>query len=401
MAANQLVTTPAVGNHARVRSRDWAVVLLVAATAGVSQTFGRFTYSLLLTDVRDDFELSNTAAGALGTVNLAAYLAGTIVVSMVVRRLGVSAVARIGIVASTTGIAVLAWSPGLAVLVIGQIVTGFGGAAVWVTAPVLAAERVEQARRGLAIGMASVGIGGAIVIASTIEASLPTEDWRTVYRVEAAAAVVITLLALRLLTGRPTVTSEASGLDALRAIPGWRGLLVAYSLYGLTVALFVNFIVASLEDDSGYSAIEAAAAFSAFGFGTIIGGPSFGPLSDRFGRRAALVAALGLMAGAAVVVPTGARPWATIAAFVFGVAFTGVPTTVAARIRDHVDGPGFGAAFGAATLGFGAALMIGPQLGGALGDAAGSFTPVFVLTAAVAAIAAGFAFVATPSSEPG
>ena len=51
------------------------VVVLVMAGACVAQAFGRFTYGVLLPAVRDDMLGSNRAAGLLGTVNVAAYLA--------------------------------------------------------------------------------------------------------------------------------------------------------------------------------------------------------------------------------------------------------------------------------------------------------------------------------------
>jgi MFS family permease len=79
----------------------------------------------------------------------------------------------------------------------------------------------------------------------------------------------------------------------------------------------------------------------------------------------------------AVVLPVGWRPWSLVAAFAFGMAFTGVPTTVTARVSDAVPPDRFGAAYSAATLAFGAGLLIGPQLGGVLADRTGSFRPVF------------------------
>jgi predicted MFS family arabinose efflux permease len=181
----------------------------------------------------------------------------------------------------------------------------------------------------------------------------------------------------------------------VKAVRGWRPLLGAYAAYGLSLALFINYLVASLRDNSGYSASEAAFAFTAFGVGTIAGGPILGPVSDRFGRRAGLVVAFGLMILCSSVIPTGGRPWATLAAAGFGLAFTGVPTGVAATIRDDVDGTAFGSAFGAATLAFGAALMVGPQLGGIVGDITGSFDLVFVLAALTATVGLGLAVAAT------
>ena len=383
----------------------WLVVLVIAGAAGVAQTFGRFTYSLLLTDVRDDLGLSNTVAGSLGTANLVAYLAGTIMVSVTVGRTGLVAMTRAGIVASTVGIGLLTWSPSLVVVAAGQIVAGFGGAAVWVTAPSLATASVAPERRGLAIGLAGTGIGGAMIAASAVAARLDTDSWRKVYGFQLIVAVLLVVavaLVVRVRSAVASPTSGRRGLAAVTSVTGWRPLLGAYAAYGLAVALFINYLVASLRDDSGYSANDAALAFSAFGAGTIGGGPLLGPVSDRFGRRWALVVAFGLMIVCASIVPTGVRPWSTVAAVGFGLAFTGVPTGVAATIRDEVDGTVFGAAFGAATLAFGAALMVGPQLGGVIGDVTGSFDLVFVLAAATSAVGLVLAVIATarPAVRP-
>ncbi len=380
--------------------RLWLVVVIVAAAAGVAQTFGRFTYSLLLTDVRDDLGLSNTLAGGLGTVNLLAYLTGTVIVTLSVGRTGLETTTKIGIVGSTIGIGLLAWSPTLAIVVVGQVVTGLGGAAVWVTAPSLASASVGPRRRGLAIGLAGTGIGGAMIAASTVAARVDGGAWRSVYVVQFAVALVV----LALLVAVVRVPSAAPapgrhGLAAVRSVPRWRFLLGAYAAYGFALALFINYLVASLRDDSGYSANQAAFVFSAFGVGTIGGGPILGPLSDRFGRRAGSVVAFGLMTVCSSIVPTGAQPWTTLAAVGFGLAFTGVPTLVAATIRDEIDGAAFGSAFGSATLAFGAALMIGPQVGGVIGDVAGSFDLVYVTAAVTSAIGLALVLAATSSAD--
>ncbi len=91
------------------------------------------------------------------------------------------------------------------------------------------------------------------------------------------------------------------------------------------------------------------------------------------------------MAGAALLGLIGIQPWPTIAALVFGLAFAGVPTSLAAHLSDHLSSQRFGAAFGTITLAFGIAQMSGPQLGGIIGDVTGSFTLVFVVSATIAA----------------
>jgi predicted MFS family arabinose efflux permease len=221
-----------------------------------------------------------------------------------------------------------------------------------------------------------------------LEATVAADTWRSVYRVEAAIAVVVFLLSLRYLRGGRPVTVGVSGLASVRLVPGWRRLLWAYGLFATGMSLFVSYMVAVLEEDAAWSSSAASLAFTAVGVGTVVGGPVFGPLSDRLGRAMVLVIAFSIMTVTALVLPTGARPWSLVAAFCFGAAFTGVPTTIAARVSDYVAAESFGAAFGVATLSFGFGLMIGPQLGGLIGDVAGSFRPVFALSAACALVGA-------------
>ena len=90
-------------------------------------------------------------------------------------------------------------------------------------------------------------------------------------------------------------------------------------------------------------------------------------------------------------------------ACVFGLAFTGVPFAVTVVVSDHTQGAAFGSAYGVATIVFGLGLAIGPQLGGVITDAAGSFRPAFMVSVAcglLGMIAAGWVSRATANAAP-
>lgn len=366
--------------------RALLVVLVTSAAACVSQAFGRFTYSLLFTDVRDDLGLSNTVAGAIGSANLGAYLLGSLAVGLIVGRWGLARTLAVGICGSTLSLAVLSWGPSLPVVFPAATTAGFFGAFVWITGPGLATAAVGPARRGMAVGMIGAGIGIGIVAASLLASATGVEGWRHVYRVEAfvgAAVAVGVLVGLRPELGRPSAPAAVGpggrrvGLSAITDMPGWAGLLTAYAMFAWALTSFVTFTVAVLDEDAGWTRGQAATAFTALGVGTVAGGPVFGPMSDRFGRGRALAVAFAVITVTAVVLPVGWHPTSLVAAFAFGMAFTGVPTTVTARVSDAIPPDRFGAAYSAATLAFGAGLLIGPQLGGVLADRTGSFRPVF------------------------
>lgn len=375
-------------------ARGVAVLAIVSAAVAVSQSFGRFTYSVLLTDIRDDLGVSNTIAGTLGSANLAAYLFGSLVVSLVVGRLGVVRIAQLGLASVTVGLALLAWGDNGLVVAVGLVITGLTAAGVWVTAPALATAQLGPERRASAIGLTSLGVGAGMVIASYLDTVV---EWREVYRIEVVIALVTLAASLLVIRGTETYAPQRIGLDAIRGVPGWRPLLAAYGAYGATIALVITFLVALLEDDAGYSSSRATAAFTTLAIGSVIGGPLFGHITDRFGRRFGLASSFALLSAMSLVIATGHRPAATMAAFVFGASFTGGPVAVGARIADHTDGSRFGAAYGMATLVFGIGLSLGPQLGGALADWTGSFRPAFVIASAAALSGAWLAGRAVPA----
>ncbi len=178
------------------------------------------------------------------------------------------------------------------------------------------------------------------------------------------------------------------GFAALRQVRGWVPLTIAYASFGFAYILVIAFLVARLEDDAGFTGDEAAAMFSLLGVATVLGGATLGPLSDRIGRRITITATFSAFAACTLLVLTGSRPLVAIAVFGIGAMFSGVPALITAHVVDNTTPETYGPAFSAATLAFGVMQMISPQIGGAIADVAGSFTPVFILSAIVSCVGA-------------
>ncbi|MDQ3468583.1 MAG: MFS transporter [Actinomycetota bacterium] len=403
------------------RSRSSSAVLIVAlvmAGACVAQSFGRFTYGVVLPAVRDDLLGSNGAAGLLGTVNVGAYLAGTVVVASVSTRVALITLIKVGLCLSTGGLLLASFATSAVVLGAALVAMGLGGAAIWIPSPRVASAALPPHRRGLAAGLVGMGIGIGIVFAGRLSDTLRhgqgDESWRDVYRVEALIGIGVLVAALVFLRPRaaaagdddrvvaPAVprrvapaavasgspSSGLGGFAVLNRIDGWLALTLAYAAFGFMYLLVFAFLVARLEDDAGFSADRASAMFSLVGVAAIFGGILLGPLSDRIGRRATMVGAFVAFGASVLVILPGEQTWVIVGAIGVGMSFSGLPAVIAAYVVDATDAATYGPAYSAATLAFGVAQMAAPQVGGLIADWRGSFTVVFVISAAVAAVGA-------------
>jgi MFS family permease len=306
---------------------------------------------------------------------------------------------RIGLTISTAALGLAAIAPNGPVLGIALFAMGIGGAVIWIPAPAISARSLPPERAGMAVGLVGSGIGVGLLFAGQLSAFLDRRSdapdlWQRMYQIEFGVAVVVLLGAfvfLRSQGDRPSLGGGFGGVTALKTVAGWIPATVAYAAFGFAYILVLGFLVARLEDDSGFTSGQAATMFSVLGASTVFGGMTLGPLSDRIGRRLTLTSAFTIFGLCTLLVLTGRQPWVAIASVGVGLMFSGMPSMIIAHIVDHTTVDNYGPAFSAATLAFGATQMISPQIGGAIADAFGSFTWVFVLSAALSFVGAAFA----------
>ncbi len=376
--------------HPRLSGRTIVSLLAILAAAMVAQSFGRFTYPVLLKAINDDVLHSLSRSGSLGTISLAAYLLGSGVVSWLSTRFDPSRIIKLGLVFSSVGLALLATSTGFLSLAIGLFVAGLGGAAVWVPAPGLAAALAGPSSGGMAIGFFGSGIGLGIFVVgpltNAVRAGSGVGAWRPVYLIETVVAVVVTL-AVAVLVRAPVaapgaIAAVAVPATVIRQVPGWGLLMAANGLFGASYSLFFYFFLTQLQD-AGWSSQSTNLVSSLIGLASVCGGVLFGRLSDRFGRPPLILAGFLIMATAPLLSLTASLVPVLGAAIGFGLCMTGTPTAMGALVADHLQGRAFGTAFGSLTFVGGAAQLLGPQMAGIVADRADSFAPAFVAASAL------------------
>ena len=362
-------------------------MLLIAAGAAVAQSFGRFAYGLLLPAIRDDLAISNTLAGLIGAANVGAYLLGTLFVAWATSHYRLLSVLRLGLMLSTTGLLLAAVAPSPLLLAAALFLSGIGGACVWIPSPMIASDALPASQRGLAIGLMGSGIGIGVIFVSILGGSLRSSQgdhaWSSVYLTMAAIGLAIllgVLFMVRHQQARPTGGGGFGGFGALKRMQGWLPLIFSYATFGFIYLLVLGFLTSRLEDDSAWSSLEAATAFTLMGFAMIFGGPAFVALATRISTRLALAIAFALWPIFVFIVLMGAYIPTLMACIGLGFLFSGLPSLITLYVVENATPKDYGPSFAAATLAFGLAQTISPAVGGSLADISGSFTWVFLVS---------------------
>jgi len=378
----------------KVAIATFATVMLAAA---VAQGFGRFTFGVLLPDVRADLlDGSNALGGFVATANTFAYLIGALLVGSLSSKVSPVNSVRIGLVLSVGGLALASRAPNVVVLTMAMILMGLGGAAIWIPSPGIASTVVAPRLRGLAVGLTGAGVGLGIIFSGQLNARLASADggdWRDVYTVHAVIGLVAFVLVLAVLRDRTRNQPRGGfgGFAVLQTLEGWKPITGCYFIYGFGYLLILQFLVARLQDDSGFTEASASAIFALTGGCTIFGGVALGRISDVIGRRRTLMYGFPLWSVAVLLVLTGAVPLVVVGAIVIGFLFGGLPSVIAAYLVDRTDESTYGPSYAAATFAFGIAQVASPQVGGLVAEWLGSFTAVFLLSAAAMTVGALFA----------
>ena len=376
----------------RLVQAGWVTVILVALSAAVGQAFGRFSYGVLLPAVRDDLGITNTLAGLIGAANVGAYLLGTLMVAWATSHYQLIKVMRVGLILATLGLLLASLSSSPWLLAMALFVSGIGGALLWIPAPVIAADALPPHRRRIAVGLMSSGIGLGVMFVSILSGRLRSSQgdgaWSEVYQIQ--FLIGLALLALVMLIVRHEQTAPPGGgiggVGALRRMPGWLPIIIAYSTFGFMYLLVLGFLTTRLEDDSLWTTQNAASTFSAMGFAMIFGGPTFVTLAHKIGVRLALATGFGLWPIFVGIVITGCPTPTLIACIGLGFLFSALPTLITLYVVENTNIKDYGPSFAAATLAFGIAQTISPPIGGYLADLTGSFTLVFMLAALMSII---------------
>ncbi|MEU5044517.1 MFS transporter [Streptomyces griseorubiginosus] len=298
------------------RPAPWRRAAVVAALMLAAFTFNT-TENLpvgLLSLMAEDLRVSLTAVGALVTGYGLAVAVGSLPLAHLTR-----SVPRRYLMAGLLAVlAAAGWLSALSavsygLLLAARVATALAQALFWAVMGPTAVGLFPPERRGRIIGLLSVG--GSLATVAGVPAGTwlgGHSGWRVPFAVLGALAVVslVTVAAL-LPTSRPRESHAAYG-----AAPDRRRFAVVLTTTALSVTgAFTGFtyLVAFLDEVSGFGRDAVSAVLLAFGAAGLAGVAAVGPLLDRYPRATLVVPVTGQVVALVGLYAAGAGQVATVA----------------------------------------------------------------------------------------
>jgi MFS family permease len=164
-------------------------------------------------------------------------------------------------------------------------------------------------------------------------------------------------------------------------------LAVIYFAFGFSYVIYATFFIRYLVGEGGFSANFAGILWLQIGVVSVSSGFIWGGISDRWGRRIALMGVFGVQGTAFVVLGiASALPLVYVSAGLFAMTAWSVPALMAAFAGDIFGARLAPAAIGLVTVVMSVGQALGPYLAGRIADAAHSFAPAFLTAGGVALI---------------
>jgi SHS family lactate transporter-like MFS transporter len=344
----------AAARVAPAEASDYASALTASFLGWTLDAFDFFLVVVSLPAIAKDFQVDNAAVAFSISVTLAFRPVGAFLFGLLADRYGRRLPLMLDLVFYSVVEVLSGLAPNFTTFLILRALFGIGMGAEWGVGASLAMEKVPPRWRGMLSGFLQEGYAVGLLLAAVCSyAVFPRWGWRPMFFIGGVPALLALFVRFRVKESAVwEKTRHGNWRDLFRSIASqWR-----LFLYLTTLMMMMNFVSHGTQDmyptflreHRGFSSQEKDLIVIVYSLGAILGGILFGLLSDRFGRRRAMVAAL-LMANLMIPLwayaPTTA--WLVVGAFLMQFMVQGawgvIPAHITELSPDSVRGflPGF------------------------------------------------------------
>lgn len=357
---------------------------VVAAALGPAATLGlaRFSYALLLPEMKADLGLSYAQSGWLNTANAIGYLLGAIPASRVIDRAGAyrtlvasmfATLLTLLFAGSTRDVDTIAWL---------RLLAGIFGAMAFIAGGSLAARVAGRDPRRqsflIAIYMGGVGFGIALsglAVPGFLAAGIRfagRNGWQSTWIALAGLSLALTVCALALAPRDRPAGGSAERSSARWPVGRFVPILASYFLYGMGYIGYMTFIVAYIGRQ-GFGPVGVTVFWSLLGMASMASAWVWAGRIERLAGGRATAGLTAILALANALPLLSDHPVAIVAsAAIFGISFTSLVASIISIFRRNLPDTAMAPAIGMMTAVFAAGQIVGPVASGALADAMGS-----------------------------
>ena len=378
----------------------------------------RFSYGVFFKSIESEFELSRAATSSVFSTHMGLGILFAIMGGWALDRFGPKIVNLIMGILITLSLLLTSQITGLWQLFITYGVLLSAGASVNYVIIISTVSRWFNKKRGMALGIASSGVGlGTVIMAPLATFLITTLNWRMAFLVIGVICLVLIIPLSWLLKGEPREIGalpdgeEPNSPDPLPTIQGamkqnaqtyepslsqsiktrsfW---LITFIYFAIAFSMFlISTHLVPHATDTGISLTAAAGIMSLQGGAIFLGRIFIGSVSDKIGRKAGIIICTLLEAGALVWLIWAKGLWMFyLFAFAFGFAYGGIGPCIAAVAGEIFGLRRIGTLMGLLDIGFGLGAAVGPIIGGLIFDVSQSYSLAFVLAAVTMLISALF-----------
>jgi MFS family permease len=381
----------------------WGWYIVAGAFTLMALNYGaRYSFGIFVQPLTAENGWSRSVVSLAASINLLVYAIGGISAGRLLDRIAPRWIATIGAVVSAAGFFLCAGAETpLQFYFAYGVLYGFGSSWTGTVTMVSSVGKWFARRRGLAIGISSMGVSfGTIVLTPATALMLSHFSWRTAFLFLGLALLVPGILIAQLLMRR--TVPEAYGLapdgerpaeERRRDVPlakaqtapavapriwkdsqFWTLALCHGTAVMAALMAFVHQVPYAV--DQGIDRMAAAASLGAMGFAGLLGQFFFGWISDRMGdpKYSAALGYAFMAVGTVLLLETRTVEMLLAYSFVFGFGYGCLGPLLPIIAADRFGRQSIGAIFGLLTffvVGVGGSL--GPLVGGLIYDATGSY----------------------------